>query len=149
MGLQLKEIYDPRDPLRKIRRKPLENYMRRSFPQLYKHNMPADLMRMLLREQGVYDIPELPKQTLAQTNVRIDSTPRVQNTTPPPPPAPAEEIDHMALLKREFESVDYSKMDYRYLQKLCKVRGIKMVRTDKFNDLVDKLNGKDASSGNQ
>ncbi len=139
MGLQLKEIFDPRDPLRRIRRKPLENFMKNEHPDLYKHNMPADVMRMLLRERGIHDIPALPKQRMGQTNVRIASETVVPQT--PKEPETKQEVDHLALLKAEFESVDYSKYEYRYLQKLCKTRGIKMARTDRKPDLVRKLNG--------
>lgn len=140
MSLLLQKIYDPRDNLQRIRRRPLAEYVRVNHPELYKHNMPADIMRALLRQNNIHDISTLPKQQMGQSQVRIraEAAPSSQNLKPQEKP---KQTDPMTLLKEEFERVDYSSVSWPNLKKLAKARGIKIDRKDKRPDVERKLRG--------
>lgn len=124
MGLVLNNVYDPRDALQKVRRKPLENYMREHFPAMFRPGMPADLMRMILRQNGVS---------------RIDAVTKTIDATVPDKPAEAA-IDALALLKQDWMPFNED-MKIGDLRKACKERGIRIDRRYRKTDMVRLLNG--------
>ena len=128
MGLKLQAVTDPRDKLDRVRRKPLENYIRAHHPELYEHNMPADVMRHILRVKKIYDIDNVPVHSLGHKE---------------PEDAPA--VDATALLVAEYEARKKLNPSMAELRKAVKARGITAPRTSTRADLEKMLNGKDPS----
>lgn len=128
MGLKLQSITDPRDTLDKVRRKPLENYIRAYHPEMYEHNMPANLMRMLLRMRGVTQIRDAPTHSLGKK----------QEDFP--------EVNADALMKAEWEASKKlkPKNSMAELRKAVKSKGITAPRTATKADLENMLNGQNA-----
>lgn len=123
MGLQLKTVTDPRDKLERVRRKSLENFIRAYHPDLYEHNMPATIMRALLRAKRIYDI-----------NAPVHSF-----SPPPQQDVPAVNAEDLAMA--EWKARKKAKMSMPELRKAVKAKGLVAPRTARYGDLVNMLNG--------
>lgn len=135
--MHITNIDDPRDELSRIRRKPLENYFKATFPERWRAGMAADVMRIILRAEGIFSVPNAPLHRLGA------STPTV---TPPTQSEVDAAEDATERLYKEWEqSMSYDKMGIRDLRKECKSRGIKMKRTDNMETLRAKLRGENTS----
>lgn len=131
MGLKLQSVTDPRDKLDKVRRKPLENFIRTYHPEIYEHNMPAEVMRHLLRLKKVYDI-SAPVHSLGENS---------QEEVP--------EVNATDLMMAEWEAKKKIKPSMADLRKAVKAKGIVAPRTAKKADLERMLNGEDTPQRRQ
>lgn len=161
----LKSIDDPRTSLDKARRGELYRFaLANGVNELrfggtvlpINDGTPAELLRHELRSRGLTNI-EIPRRVLGQP----EPQPRLRSSNGNPltvqAQTPAEKkeppvVNATADLMRQYQSnafappePEYDTMKRFELAKLCKAKGIAMERTDKKEDLVEKLRGKDAS----
>ena len=132
----LKSIDDPRDTLAKARRKELELYARSKGVQeiINDPGMPAILMRQILRQRGFTDI-QIPPRVLGQPE-GVDPTVETTNGTA---------VDATEMLKEQYIRTRLADMKMHELRKVAKERGLKLPRTVKKSELLEALNGENAS----
>lgn len=142
--MQLTKIEDPRDTLAKTRWKDLRKYLEQNPMEGLDPYMPADVIKRKLRERGIHRIPA--------TITRLGA-PESPNAGQPEVPQEGEsrEMDATALLEAQYTQSQslksYSDMSMGELRAACKARGLKISRTDKKPELVEKLNGDTSPSG--
>jgi hypothetical protein len=150
----LKKIDDPRDNLAKARRWELQQFAEANRVSEVKPDMPATLMRNILRSKGLTQIP-VPDRPLGNTN-QPHPRPMYQNglavANPKARPRPEQpqgvEIDAEADLARQYQTkkparpprlVERPKSEINKLRDECKALGIKMGRRDAKPDLKAKI----------
>jgi hypothetical protein len=110
------------------------------------HNMPADLMRKILRGKGLNTIP-IPNRMLGGPPGHVMPTAAVTTDSI--------EVDAEADLERQWRAqqaqeqpraeTNPDKMTIGELRTACKTRGIKMDRRDNMITLREKVRGKSAA----
>jgi hypothetical protein len=131
-------IEDPRDSLEKARRAELERFAKANGVKEINGDMPAILMRAILRQKGLTRI-SIPPRTLGQYQPNPGEMPSA--------PAVAQgggSVDAVADLARQFAQQqaqpEAKEMSFTEIRSELKRRGIKFGRSDKFADLKAKLN---------
>lgn len=143
----LKRIDDPRDTLEKATRYELWKFALARGVNDIEQEMPADLMRKVLRARNVTDIhvhfPNLLHRKIGMQR-GVNATPTVADAV-----VPAAQVDASDDLMRQWKEQKvrdaqppgppktYNEM--AELRKECRRRGIKLARTDKIGDLRAKL----------
>lgn len=155
MSLQLHSITDPRDRLSKARRMELYKFAQsKGVKEVDRKDMPARLMRRILREKGFTDIP-IPPRVLGQPEPRARAELMNSNGQPLNQPKGIE-VDADADMLRQYQAeqaraaaekqtLDVGSMTRAQLAKACKERGIKFGRTAKKEELAEKLRGQNAA----
>ena len=149
--MYLNNIEDPRSNLDKARRSELYEFAKNNGVTEINDNMPAILMREILRGKGLTRIP-VPDRRLGQTN-QPNPRPHYQNTMAAPggqQPAPkGVAVDAVADLARQYQQEQRrplaDSMTIGELRKECKARGIKLERRDNMTTIRAKLRGENAS----
>jgi len=138
--MQLLSITDPRDNLEKANRDELARFAREKGISEIKDEMPAILMRKILRGRGLVNIA-VPNRPLgfyeggknyggeAITDTQISSV----NSD--------DVLEQGWQHEQKPEVVSPNDMGIRELRKECKRRNIRMARTDNIQSLRAKLNG--------
>lgn len=132
-------VEDPRDRLDKATRYELWQFAQANGVTEIKREMPAMLMRPILRRRGLTNINITPRQ-LGMTN----GASIANNAT-----VAADQTDAMADLAKQWQQEQAKKetannfdgMHINDLKTLAKSRGIKLSRKDTKEDLKAKLNG--------
>jgi hypothetical protein len=146
----LLRVDDPRDNLEKAKRPELLAFARQHGVTEIKHDMPAIIMRRILRAKRLTDI-KIPRRILGQPESRGQAivTAAPENVV---------SFDAADDLMRQYQAgamaapapsapsaKPYEQMTRAELAKTCKARNIPMARTDKKEMLMEKLRGKDAA----
>lgn len=143
--MQLNRIDDPRDPLSKARRSELVKYARANGVKEIVPDMPALLMRDILRRRGLTR-PPIPNRPLGA---------QVQNGLPAVAAGTQQsgvEADALADLARQYQQqrqppapLAPTSMGINELRAECKRLGIKLSRRDNMNSMREKIgaHGKD------
>jgi hypothetical protein len=139
--MQLNRIDDPRDPLSKARRSELVRYARANGVKEIDPDMPALLMRDILRRRGLTR-PPIPNRPLgAQVQNGLPAVGTQQNGV---------EADALADLARQYQQqrqppLAPSTMGINELRAECKRLGIRLSRRDNMNSMREKIgaHGKD------
>jgi hypothetical protein len=136
----LHRVDDPRDALDKARRSELLQFARANGVKEIAHDMPAIIMRRILRSKRLTNI-RIPRRVLGQPEMRAALV------TEQPSNVPA--LDASDELMRQYREgamaapakpeVSFDAMTRAKLAKTCKAKGIAMARTDKKEDLIGKL----------
>ena len=131
----LSRIDDPRDTLERASRDELFFFAQERGVTEIEQNMPAILMRKILRQKGLNSI-NIPNRPLGANPGVVIADP--QEKVP--------EMDADAALEEQWRQSkeapkDVSKMGMQELRSECKRRGIKMARTDNLKTLREKLVG--------
>jgi len=160
----LNKIEDPRDNLEKATRRELFLFAREQKVNEISDEMPAILMRDILRRRGLTRIRVPPRPLGAMSGGHASAGPAV-------PEANGVEADAIADLARQWaqqarapeaarmpsvpsvpasgKPVALATMDINALRRICKAEGIPMGRRDRMPDLVAKIeakrNGQDAA----
>lgn len=137
----LNKIDDPRDALSRARRMELFRFAQAQGISDIVQEMPASLMRRMLRARGLTNI-RIPPRMLGAQNASGSS----QQAGPD---HKVNEIDADDDLARQFQEQQKAKqaapaagkMSMNELRAECKARGIKMDRRDNMETLRAKLNG--------
>lgn len=135
----LLKVEDPRDSLDKARRSELLAFARANGVKEIAHDMPAVLMRRILRSKRLTNI-RIPRRTLGQPELRQDAMVATAE------PSNVVSLDAGDELMRQYQagamqapSPSFATMTRAELAKACKAKGIGMSRTDKKEDLMAKL----------
>ncbi len=150
----LNKIEDPRDNLEKATRRELFLFAREQKVNEISDEMPAILMRDILRRRGLTRIRVPPRPLGAMNGGHASAGPAV-------PEANGVEADAIADLARQWAqqarapeaqepaAPPLATMDINALRRICKAEGIPMGRRDRMPDLVAKIeakrNGQDAA----
>lgn len=144
MGLVLKSWDDPRDNLEKANRDQLFDFAHENGVREITEDMPAILMRKLLRAKGIVNI-KIP-------NVMLGAPPGATITNDAAPEKDGVQVNAEDDLERQWKEqasapveTDPDKMTMQELRKACKARGIHMDRTDNLAKLREKLRGDQAA----
>lgn len=157
--MQLNRIDDPRDSLSKARRSELIAYARANGVKEIDPNMPAILMREILRGKGLtrIKIPNRPLGAIGQTGalpdhpltsgVEADATADLaRQWAQQSAPAPAAPAAAPATSARDKPLAD---MGINELRKVCQDLGIKLGRTDNMKSMREHIeahrNGQNAA----
>lgn len=151
----LLKVEDPRDNLEKAKRPELLAFARRNGVAEITHNMPAIIMRKLLRSKNLVNI-QIPRRVLGQPEHRPGAL-----TTATPEPENAVSVDAADDLMRQYKSgasapapekppvKSANKRDeWNAMRQAAKAKGIKLDRKDNFETVAEKLrahDGQDAS----
>lgn len=135
MGAVLTRIDDPRDTLERASRDELFFFAQSRGVSEIEQNMPAILMRKILRQKGLYAI-NIPNRPLGANPGVLAPDPQEQI-----PQMNADEALEEQWRQSKTEAKDVSKMGMGELRSECKRRGIKMARTDNLASLRAKLSG--------
>lgn len=137
--MQLNRIDDPRDPLSKARRSELVKYARANGIKEIDPDMPALLMRDILRRRGLTR-PPIPNRPLGA---------QVQNGLPAIAAGAQQggvEADALADLARQYQQqrqppppLAPGKSGINELRAECKRLGIKLSRRDNMNSMREKI----------
>lgn len=128
--MQLQKIIDPRDNLEKLRRTELYRLAKSEGLSDIEPGMPAILMRRMLRDRGIRDVPD--------PNRPLGGVSNIEHLQKEIEEEPVRADD---LLKSAYETDKLAQMPFFALRRLCKDRGIAFSRTDKKPVLIGKLNG--------
>lgn len=142
---------DPRDSLSKARRTELVKFSRAQGFKNIDPNMPAELIRHLLRQNGVRSIP-IPQRLLGQPNQPHANAP-LHASNVSPPQTNGVEVSAMVDLARQFaqeqrtapaadEAKPLKDMGINELRARGKELGIKFERTDNIPKMRDKIEAK-------
>ena len=157
MGLMLQKIQDPRDPLQKARRSELVAFAKRKGIEDIDENMPAELMRKILRGKGINQLDHAPTQVLGSTQDRRGREvpePTQENTREVSAEADLERQwrEHQERVKQEQAERMAARgprdMTIQELRKQVKAHGLKNDRNESRADIIKRLEqhlGKDAS----
>ena len=166
-SLQVKKIDDPRDDLDKARRREMLDYAKKNNIQGIKPGMPALMMRRILRGLGINSIP-IPRRVLGipePGSAPLGHKPPTPHGIAPAVPGkqggPA--VDAGDDLMRQWEQQEQTPAalepaverkasplaEFQEARRLCKERGIPVLRTDKLADLKTKLNDQDSAERGQ
>lgn len=165
MSLVLKSVEDPRDALQKARRMELFRFAQKNGVKEIIHQMPADLMRKILRSKGLTNIP-IPHRVLGQPEprghqaipsangkreveaenvVEVDADDHLERQflaqqASPPEPAPVKKLQAPLPAKQEaWKEKPVARMTINDLRWACKAKGIKLDRRDNMTSLGEKL----------
>lgn len=135
----LLKIEDPRDSLDKARRSELLAFARANGVTEIAHDMPAIVMRRILRSKRLTNI-RIPRRTLGQPELRPDALVSTE-------PNNVVSLDAGDELMRQYQAgamavpaaPSLDTMTRAELAKACKAKGIAMARTDKKETLMEKL----------
>lgn len=143
MTLILKSIDDPRDALSKARRSELVKFAQDNGVKEVDPDMPAELMRTILRSKGVTRI-KIPPRILGQSN-----QPHANGVAGGSQPQSGVEVDAMADLARQFQQQKgaallddrkpVAEMTFNELHAECREKGLKRDRgmnTEQLRELV-------------
>lgn len=170
MSMQILRTEDPRDPLEKARRPEIFSFAKANNVTEITPEMPAMLMRRILRTKGLTNI-RIPKRVLGQQEFRpqptsphqpsieqrlqgaeheidaLDDLARQFQAQPKPEPAPVVQEERKLFRPRSeaWREKKLSRMDFYDMVKAAKANNIHMKRTDGKRDLKAKL--KEASIG--
>ena len=136
MSAQLLRIDDPRDKLEKATRDELYDFARAQGVTDITEDMPAILMRRILRSKGKTNI-DIPNRPLGSNPGVVAPPDKAQDVVAVP------EITAEEDLMRQYQAakVAPAEMTMGQMRAECKRRGIKMARTDNMDTLRAKLNG--------
>lgn len=167
MLLDAGRTVDPRDNLAKARRWELEQYAKANNVTEISEDMPAPLMRSILRAKGLTRIPVPPRPLGAQNQPHARKMYDSKGNFIQPPATPFQpsgngaEVDSTSDLMRQWladkakenaapvaaPAASIDTMSIGDLRKACKAQGVPMVRTDNMKSLREKLkaHGKNAA----
>lgn len=140
--MNLLSITDPRDNLEKANRDELERFAREKGVTEIKYEMPAILMRKILRSKGLVKI-DVPPRPLgfyeggrnyggeAVSDSQLTSNAQIH----------ADDALEQGWKQEQEKVKTTDEMGIRELRSECKRRGIKMSRRDNMQALRDKLSG--------
>lgn len=136
----LLKIDDPRDSLQKARRWELLEFARANGVTEIKHDMPADIIRRILRSHRLTNI-RIPRRVLGQNDRRPDAMAAASDA------GGGVTLDAGDDLMRQYQAgamavpaaPSLDTMTRAELAKACKAKGIAMARTDKKETLMEKL----------
>ena len=143
--MEVLEIVDPRDPLEKATRDQLVSYAHDNGQIDIVEQMPAILIRKLLRQRGLTKIP-VPDRKLGMGPDPYGAA--AENPDIPVMNADDALIEQFKTIKDNplpYVETDPDKMSMTELRKACKAKGIKMARTDNLHTLRDKLRVENAA----
>lgn len=144
--MELLRTEDPRDPLEKATRDELVAYAHSKGQIDIVEQMPAVLIRKLLKSRGLTDI-KIPDRQLGGFNDANSYGLVAEKSDAPSVNAEEAMIAQWQQRKDdpvEAEPVSVDDMPMGQLRAECKRRGIKMARTDNMEALRDKLRGQAA-----
>lgn len=152
--MQLNKIQDPRDALSKARKIQISRYAAANGIADIKPEMPAELMRQILRGKGITNIgaqvqplggAQVETGNAEQSaGVEVNATADLAKQWAAQQGPVAEEVAaEVETPEKPQKPKVYNEMND--LRAQCKARGIKCARTDKVADLRKKLDGEDAA----
>lgn len=149
--MQILRTEDPRDRLAKARRTELVKFARANGMKDIDPNMPAELIRGILRQCGLTNI-QIPNRVLGQPNQPHGNAP-LQSSNAPVVPTQGIEVNALADLARQYKAeqeraaasgVDESgkplkDMSINELRKICQGLGIHLGRRDNMATMREKI----------
>lgn len=151
--MQLHKIDDPRDRLAKARRSELVKFARANNVTEIDPNMPAELMRGILRSKGLTRI-QIPDRVLGHPNQPHGNAP-LHASNAPVTPTQGVEVNALADLERQWkqeqagprapapaEEKPLKDMSINELRKVCQGLGIHLGRRDNMVTMREKIEAK-------
>lgn len=136
--MQLMQILDPRDPFARLRRSELVRLAaEKGIPDI-SEQMPKELIVKRLKAQGFIP-PAVAQRPLDAPTPKIGVDAPVIETDSDTVVIDAAELAEREWLAQQKAQKHIDEMNINELRDACKQRGIKMKRTDKMQDLRDKL----------
>lgn len=137
---QLNRIIDPRDSLEKARQSELVAFARQNNVTEVRHDMPAILIRKILRAKRLTNIMVPPRPLGVPSGAAISDNGSAAGID-----ASDDLAAQYAAQKPAPTRPTSDKMSITEARRACKDRGIPFARTDKLTELMAKLNGENTA----